>query len=271
MPEPRRLPNLFHFFLLLVFTLAALIPAEAIVLGIARPQPLTAGFLDQKLQLFANALTYLIALASAYVILPLLWHRRPLATIEWNARKATPLLALLGLVLGWTFQFITRFLPTPKKMPIEEIFHNPHAIWLLVAFGTLLAPLFEEILFRGFLLPALAIAVDWARLPRPSGSLAPLEALTHLDAWRASDTYSPLALTASSILTSILFALIHAPQLGYTWSAIILLVIVSLILCFIRIRTHSVAASTLVHACYNFSVFVTIFIATSGFRHLDKA
>lgn len=268
MPEPRRLPNLFHFFLLLVFTLAALIPAEALVLAIARPHPLVAGFLDQKLQLFANALTYLIALASAYFLLPFLWHRRPLAAIEWNARNATPLLALLGLVLGWIFQFITRFLPTPKKMPIEEIFHNPHAIWLLVAFGTLLAPLFEEVLFRGFLLPALAIAVDWARLPRPTD---PLEALTHLDAWRASDAYSPLALTASSVITSILFALIHAPQLGYTWSAITLLLIVSLILCYIRIRTRSVAASTLVHACYNFSVFVTIFIATSGFRHLDKA
>jgi len=48
------------------------------------------------------------------------------------------------------------------------------------------------------------------------------------------------------------------------------LAVVSLILCFVRIRTNSVAASTLVHATYNLSVFVSIFIATSGFHHLER-
>jgi len=38
----------------------------------------------------------------------------------------------------------------------------------------------------------------------------------------------------------------------------------------VRIRTGSVAASTVVHGCYNLSVFFTLFMATGGFRHLDK-
>jgi membrane protease YdiL (CAAX protease family) len=45
---------------------------------------------------------------------------------------------------------------------------------------------------------------------------------------------------------------------------------VSLVLTTIRVRSKSVACSTVVHASYNLSVFITIFIATGGFRHLDR-
>ena len=38
----------------------------------------------------------------------------------------------------------------------------------------------------------------------------------------------------------------------------------------VRVRTRSVACSTLVHASYNLSVFVTLFFATGGYRHLEK-
>jgi uncharacterized protein len=34
--------------------------------------------------------------------------------------------------------------------------------------------------------------------------------------------------------------------------------------------TRSLAASTLVHACYNFIIFSLALIGTGGFRHLDK-
>jgi membrane protease YdiL (CAAX protease family) len=68
----------------------------------------------------------------------------------------------------------------------------------------------------------------------------------------------------------VLFVLIHGPQLAWTLSALGLLMAVSLLLCVVRIRMRSVAASALVHGCYNLSVFVTLFVATGGFRHLDK-
>jgi membrane protease YdiL (CAAX protease family) len=45
---------------------------------------------------------------------------------------------------------------------------------------------------------------------------------------------------------------------------------VSLILCGVRLKTRSLAASTLVHACYNFILFSTALISSGGFRHLDK-
>jgi membrane protease YdiL (CAAX protease family) len=62
----------------------------------------------------------------------------------------------------------------------------------------------------------------------------------------------------------------HADQQGYSLGPFILLIIVSLILCAVRLVTRSLAASTLVHACYNFLIFITMLIATDGFRHFDK-
>jgi membrane protease YdiL (CAAX protease family) len=45
---------------------------------------------------------------------------------------------------------------------------------------------------------------------------------------------------------------------------------VSLILCAVRLWTRSLAASTLVHATYNFMLFSVMLVETGGFKHLDK-
>ena len=262
-----RIPNLGHTLFFLVLLLLALILAEGLVLAVALPHPLgravlNHAFVDQKLQLLANILTYFLTSAAAWFIFPLLWHRGFPAGIHWNGSAARPHFVLLGLVLGFVSQAVSSLLPTPNDMPIDKVFGNPATIWILVGFGTAVAPLFEELFFRGFLLPALAIAVDYLRLPKD------LEALA---AWRASESFSTPALIASSVITSTLFALIHAAQLGRNWAPVALIASVSLVLCAVRIRTRSVAASTLVHASYNLSVFLTLAFATGGFRHLDKA
>ena len=263
MPHPTtRIPNLGHFLLFLALAFLSLIAAEFVVLAVAHPHPFSAGFLNQRLQLSANVLTYVFALTASWFTFPLLWQRSFLSGIHWNAHAARPWLIGLGLGTGIVAQAISSLIPTPKEMPIDALFHNPALIWFLVVFGTLAAPLFEEILFRGFLLPALAIAVDYLRLPKH------LEAL---DDWRSSEAFSTPALIVASLITSALFALVHAPQLGLNWPAVLLLGCVSLVLCAVRIRTRSVAASTLVHATYNLSVVLTIALTTGGFRHLDKA
>ncbi len=74
----------------------------------------------------------------------------------------------------------------------------------------------------------------------------------------------------ASVLTSLLFARMHADQLGHAWAAVGILFGVSLVLSVIRIQTRSLACSTIVHMSYNLSVFLTLFFATGGYRHLDK-
>ena len=74
----------------------------------------------------------------------------------------------------------------------------------------------------------------------------------------------------ASVLTSIPFALIHVEQQGHSLGPFLLLIMVSLVLCTVRLKTRSLACSTLVHACYNFLIFTLALIGTGGFRHFDK-
>jgi hypothetical protein len=38
----------------------------------------------------------------------------------------------------------------------------------------------------------------------------------------------------------------------------------------VRLATRSLAASVMVHSCYNLILFSLMLAATGGFRHLDK-
>jgi hypothetical protein len=144
---------------------------------------------------------------------------------------------------------------------MDEFFRSRLDVWLITAFGILLAPLFEEILFRGFFFPAFAIAYDWLSLPRLPAAR---------EQWNSTNSISRPALAFSAIVTSILFTLLDGKQTAFTWPVLILLFCVSLILSYVRLRLRSVMASTLIHASYNFTIFLTAFIATGGYRHLDK-
>jgi uncharacterized protein len=78
------------------------------------------------------------------------------------------------------------------------------------------------------------------------------------------------AMILGAICTSIPFAGMHAEQTGYSIGPFVLLVAVSLVLCWARLRTRSLAASMLVHASYNALLFSIMLAGTGGFKHLDK-
>ena len=260
-----RIPNLGHFAFFLALTFFALFASAALVLAFSHGG--MKALEDQRALTIVSLLTYLIALVVAYFAMPVFWHRPFLTGVSWNASGVKWWMGLGGLAMGFAAQVVTRYLPVPDNLPIDQLFRDTKAIWLLAFFAVVIAPLFEEMMFRGFLLPAIAIAVDWARLPRGP---EPMAALENLIEWRSRSDYSRAALIVASVLTSVAFVSIHGPQLAYTLPAMSLLMVVSLVLCAVRIRTGSVAASTLVHSCYNLSVFVSLFVATGGFRHLDK-
>ena len=83
-------------------------------------------------------------------------------------------------------------------------------------------------------------------------------------------TKQPDSLLFSAILTSVLFAWMHAPQVSHLWAALLGLFSISLVLTLVRVKTQSVAASAMVHAAYNGFVFLMALIATGGYRHLDR-
>jgi membrane protease YdiL (CAAX protease family) len=213
-----------------------------------------------------EAVLYLVTLALSFAVFPLLWNESFLAGIQW--RGATALLLrwwLIGIAAACIALAIIDdwLLPGPSKAPIDDMFRSPGAAWLMFGFGITFAPFSEEIGFRGFLLPALATAWDWVTERCTGEPARPLDANGH-------PQWSIPAMVAASIATSLPFALMHAEQTGWAPGPFVLLMSVSLILCAVRLKTRSLAASTLVHACYNFIIFSFALISSGGFRHLDK-
>jgi uncharacterized protein len=234
-------------------------------MGVSHSTPSTMqANVSPKLLVGSEALTYLLTLILSWFIFPSLWGRTFPDGIQTNlsaARRNALKLIPLGFVLSFLVQAVSSLATMPKNIPMDDFFRTRSDVWIITLFGTLLAPLFEEILFRGFLLPAFAIAYDWLSLPRTPAAR---------ELWQSTNKISLPALIFSAVLTSIFFTALHGQQVSYAWPVLILLFCVSLVLTAVRIRLRSVLASTLVHASYNFTIFLTAFIGTDGYRHLDK-
>jgi len=287
-----RVPNLGHAVLFVSFSGLLLLLSQLVALSLSHDAHKTAQVLiEPKRELASMAVTYVLALASCFLVFPLLWGRGLLAGLNWNGAKALRLavrLVSLGLSVGWCVQALSSLIPMPKSIPMDDFFKTPSDVWLVTIFGTLLAPLFEEVTFRGFLLPAFSIAFDWlgpmlrylavfslARLRRREPPMRIAGFREDASAGLSSETgnlyfRSRTAVVLASVVTSVLFARMHAEQLGHAWAAVGILFGVSLLLSVMRIKTRSLACSTVVHASYNLSVFLTLFMATGGYRHLEK-
>ena len=221
---------------------------------------------DIHYTLGTQVIWYLIAFAGCVALFPAIWHSRYFAALEWNAkaaiRKRWRLLtaAFACFVLAVADGIL---LPGPTDTPIDQVFRMPGAAWLLFGFGVTMAPFFEEMAFRGFLLPAFNTAADWTaqRLLHVSAPHPDLDGRTH---------WSVGAMIVGSVLTSIPFALMHAYQTGYSLGPFLLLVCVSMVLCWVRLSTRSLAASTLVHSSYNLLLFLLMIAGTGGFKHLER-
>jgi membrane protease YdiL (CAAX protease family) len=221
---------------------------------------------DVRYTLGSQAALYVIAFSGCLILLPALWRKSFLDGVQWRGAQALRLRwrLLSATVLCFFLAMVDSVLmPGPADTPIDQIFRIPGAAWLLFAFGVTLAPFFEEMAFRGFLLPALCTAYDWI-----------IERRAHtLPLWpdeNGHPRWSVPAMMVGSLLTSVPFALMHAEQTGYSLGPFLLLACVSLVLCFVRLSSRSLAASVLVHSSYNFMLFSLMLAGTGGFKHLDK-
>jgi uncharacterized protein len=271
-PQPgRRIPNFGHtvlfFTVAIIVLLLTSVSVFAVAMGFHLMGPETSEQLlrEPRLLIPAMAIAYLIAGAIVWAIFTYLWQRSFASALHWNfpaVRRRWMLFLAGGVGLSLVVQFLSNFLPVPKTLPIDDFFRTSADVWLVALFGTFLAPVFEELAFRGFLLPSLASTWDWLR--GDAREQADGESMDQDPHW------SIAALVVSCTLTSIGFAFVHADQLAHAWAPLAVLFGVSLVLCGVRLWTHSLAASTLIHATYNGTIFTLLFFSTGGFRHLDK-
>ena len=260
--EARRIPHLGHVAALFGVIALSMLISFALFSLLTRGRPLLKE--NTVVQLALEAFIYVLTLAISFRVFPLFWKRSFLSGVEWNLlalRRNWPRLLAAGIVLCTASQFAERFINLPKDTEVDHVFSTQGGAWAALFLGVLLAPLCEEILFRGFLLPAFATAYDWLSLDRtPAG----------LERWRTSTAHTSAAKVFGALLSSLLFALLHAPQLKYAWGAVAIIFCVGLVLALVRLRTHSLSASTLVHMTYNGTIFAVMLVVTHGFRHLDR-
>lgn len=266
-----RIPHLGHLGVLLVLAVfgwmgAGLLGLAAVHFRLFGISTIQKAMTDVHYTLGSMIAMYLITFGASLIVFPLLWNKTFFDGIQWNGTAALRMrFRLFGAAfVCFVFALFNGWLmPGPDNTPIDQIFRAPGAAWLLFVFGVTAAPFFEELLFRGFLLPALCTAFDWTREKFTDEPTIPLDATGH-------PQWSMVSMSIASILTSIPFALMHAEQTGYSLGPFLLLVCVSMVLCWARLSTRSLAASVFVHASYNGLLFSFMLLGTEGFRHLDK-
>jgi membrane protease YdiL (CAAX protease family) len=225
-------------------TVLAILVCSLIALGIAHSLRIYHG-----LSFYELAQEPLIVVGSQIASYPLvIWfmaaliRRRSnepfLTAIHWNwPRGKVILFYASGVVLAGAVQGLARLLPMPKSLPMDKYFNDATSAYLMAFFGVLLAPLLEELFFRGMLFPTLR---------------------------RGLGTVVAVVLTAAA------FASIHGAQLGYAWGPIVSIFVVGLALTMLRERTDSVAAGVLMHSGYNFTLFALLWFGSNHFHQLDR-
>jgi uncharacterized protein len=158
--------------------------------------------------------------------------------IRWNWPGAAALgFFPAGIFFAFLVEIASRWLPIPKSLPVDKFFGDATGAYLMAAFGITLAPLLEELFFRGMLYPLVR---------------------------RAWGVALGVVVTASA------FAAIHGTQLGYAWGPLLSIFVVGVVFTLARERANSVAASFLMHCGYNTALFTLLWFGSDHFQHLEK-
>lgn len=265
-PPSRLIPNIGHVLVFVLLILPALIGGYLVALFAIYAMHPQVPLIKLTQEIGRNVIYAIAMQAAIYVVLwglaalvfSLWWGRSFARGIHWNAATALRwvlMLAGLGVVTGLAITIAGNFLPMPKAPPIlEDLTKSAAGAWTLLVFGVTVAPLTEELAFRGFLLPGLINIFKWFERRGTIGSA----------------TVRVVGVPLSIVLTSIPFALMHSQQVSNSWGPVLLIGCVSVILCIVRLTTDSLASSFLVHASYNLTLFSGLLYQTDWFRHLDK-
>ncbi len=200
----------------------------------------TFGVVAQKpiLLLLSQFLIYIAVAVCMAMLVEGKYHAPFWQAIRWNWPGSEWKLLGLGALMMMGLAMVENLLPMPKDTPFEHLFDRPLDAYLLAIIAVTVGPLMEELFFRGFFYPV--VARRWGMV------------------WGV-------------LLTALPFALMHLPQYGWAWGAMLVILVVGIVCGIVRAVTRSVGASFLVHVGYNGTQMLIAVVATQGFRHMPKA
>ncbi len=187
--------------------------------------------------LIGQFLGYGLMLLVLKLIFQLQYGRPVWRSLGWNRLALPPLIIVIaGLLTGFAVSFFGAVLQTPNvSNPMTRMMEDRSSVILLAIFGITLGPLFEEIVFRGFLQPLLV---------RSTGAVAGV------------------------LLAALPFGLLHYQEYGNSWRHVVLITLAGAAFGWMRHRTGSTKSAILMHASYNALFFVALMAQRKELPHL---
>lgn len=144
-------------------------------------------------------------------------------------------LIFAGIFLQALVSAASSALAPKRQLPIQRVMEDRHASALFMLVAVFIAPLVEEIVFRGYIYPVVA---------------------------------RTFGVATSVFATGTLFGLLHAPQLWGGWWQIGLLIAVGILFTVVRAASKTVVTSYVLHTSYNSVQAIAWLIGTYGLSHL---
>jgi membrane protease YdiL (CAAX protease family) len=139
-----------------------------------------------------------------------------------------------GALLALLVNFLNAIFPPVETPAFERLFSSQAAALLVIAASLLMAPLVEELIFRGYIYTVLERL--WGVVP-------------------------------AVLLSGVLFGSIHFPQLWPGYFQMFLLCVVGVVFSLARARTGTTLASVALHFGYNAAISL-LFLFSENFRDL---
>jgi len=172
---------------------------------------------------------YALLIGALYMVIAFRYRRPLWQSLGWVAPERGKWWCIFGgpaLAIGLSILGVVLHAPAVTT-PMENLISGARVTFAL--FAVVLGPLFEELLFRGFLQPLLQRS---------------------LGAWPA------IVLAATG------FALLHGQQYQWAWQQLLVVGLAGAAFGYARYKTNSTAAAALLHGGYNLTFFVGYLIQT---------
>ena len=176
---------------------------------------------------------YLFIYICFFLVFKFRYDKPVFGSLGWRKTAVHPVvLVVSGMALAIAVSVLAKIIHTPQvKSPIDEITKTPFSLAVFAVMAVTIAPLFEELFFRGFIQPLL------------------------------SRTFG---VAAGVVSTAVLFGALHAPEYSWAWQYALAVSIAGAVFGWVRAHTQSIIPGTIMHGSYNLVFIVGLILMKYG-------